>query len=99
MRMSTSFIYELVGTTNIPRTTFQTLDGSATITTTLFNGIDAFGVGGFVNCSKPGAGEDAHGGRNFLHESGRARSADYTNTGDQPCLVASVGGPDPDYRR
>jgi prepilin-type N-terminal cleavage/methylation domain-containing protein len=66
--------YELMGTTvtvNGSLTNYQTLDGSAAIpgTTTAFKA--AFGptsqVTGFMNCSRPGAGDDAPNAVNFLH--------------------------------
>ena len=50
----------------------------------------------FVNCSKPGAGEQAAGGRNFLHEYRPGQTAIYN--GQVTLLVASVGGPDPNYK-
>jgi prepilin-type N-terminal cleavage/methylation domain-containing protein len=91
--MVNQLFYELVGTTNIPPTTFQTLDGSSTVTsgtlTTVFGG-----VSGFVNCSKPGADEQAKGGRNFLHEYRPGQITSYNNV---TLLVASVGGPDAAY--
>jgi prepilin-type N-terminal cleavage/methylation domain-containing protein len=89
--------YELVGTTNTLSSpaTFQTLDGSSTVTsgtlTSTFGGVSAF-----VNCSKLGAGEQAAGGRNFLHEYRQNQTAPYNN--NVTLLVASVGGPDPNYQ-
>jgi len=91
--------YELLGTTN-NNGTYQTLDGSATI-----NAADvpaAFNAGGFVNCSKPGAGEDAVAARNFLPGLPPNQIyRPYTNapsTVGVTLIIGSVGGPDATYR-
>ena len=58
--MFSPLYFELLGTTNINNATYQTLDGSASIAVSaLAVSTSPLGVGGFVNCSKPGAGEDA----------------------------------------
>jgi prepilin-type N-terminal cleavage/methylation domain-containing protein len=92
--------YELEGTTN-NNGVYQTLDGSAQINTgdvpTAFPG-----VGGFMNCSKPGGGEDASVARNFLPDL-RPKQVwlGYTNN-NAPVrvnlLIGSVGGPDAIYQ-
>ena len=87
--------YELVGTTNTAPGAFQTLDGSSTVASGQFAAFGP-GVSAFVNCSKPGAGEQAAGGRNFLHEYRPGQTAIYN--GQVTLLVASVGGPDPNYK-
>jgi prepilin-type N-terminal cleavage/methylation domain-containing protein len=89
--------YELVGTTN-DGTYYRTLDGNAQIKIT--DVLKAFnGVGGFMNCSKPGGGEDASVARNFLPEL-RPKQVwkNYTNnTVLVNMLICSVGGPDSRY--
>ena len=89
--------YELVGTTNTSSSpaTFQTLDGSSTVTSGTLNTVFGSGVSAFVNCSKPGAGEQAAGGRNFLHEYRPGQTASYNGV---TLLVTSAGGPDPNYQ-
>jgi prepilin-type N-terminal cleavage/methylation domain-containing protein len=85
--------YELIGTTNTASGTFQTLDGSSTVTsgtlTSTFGGVSAF-----INCSKPGSGEQVVAGRNFLHELRPTQTTPYNGV---TLLVASVGGPDANY--
>lgn len=89
--------YELVGTTNTSSSpqTFQTLDGSSTITssqlTTAFGGVSAF-----INCSKPGAGEGVAAAKNFIHELKQSQTGTYGNV-QVTLLVGSVGGPDANY--
>ena len=90
--------YELVGTTN-NNLVYQTLDGSAQI-----NASDvptAFpGVGGFVNCSKPGGGEDASAARNFLPDLRPNQMGTIKATGNVwvTNLITAVGGPDATYQ-
>jgi prepilin-type N-terminal cleavage/methylation domain-containing protein len=90
--------YELMGVTNSGGT-FKTLDGRATISS---SGPDSaqsvFGVPGFMNCSKPGAGEDAAQAKSFLV--GLRPNQLGTNgvsSASIPFLCASVGGPDDNY--
>lgn len=99
--------YELTGTTNInpPSSAplYQSLGGSlpnvaaADVQT-------AFGVGGFVNCSKSVSGEDASVARNFLPDLKPNQITVISNsTGPAPpvpvtILIGSVGGPDPNYK-
>jgi prepilin-type N-terminal cleavage/methylation domain-containing protein len=89
--------YELLGTTN-KNGTYYTLDGSASIGAGTANINNAFGVGGFVNCSKNGGGEDAPAARNFLSglKSNQYATAS-NNTVAATVFVASVGGPDQNY--
>jgi prepilin-type N-terminal cleavage/methylation domain-containing protein len=98
--MFSPLYFELLGTTiNSANGTYQTLDGSANIadsTTTISN---AFGVGGFINCTKSGSVEDAPAAKNFLpglkpNQFGTL----FTNNAVQVALLlGSVGGPDPNY--
>jgi prepilin-type N-terminal cleavage/methylation domain-containing protein len=98
--LTNQLYFELVGTTNLDVNTpvFLTLDSSAQI-----NAGDAtttFGVGGFMNCNKPGAGEDAPKARNFLPDLKPNQIATlYTNGSDVvKIIVSSVGGPDQNYQ-
>ncbi len=88
--------YELSGTT-MSGANFVTLDGSATIA--IADVTKAYGVGGFVNCTK-GSGEDAAAAKNFL--SGlSAKQLNYyitNNTVQTTMLITSVGGPDDSYK-
>ena len=87
---------ELSGTTN-NGTAYVTLDGASQI---LIGDVNtAYGVGGFINCSKSG-GEDAPAARNFLVGlSPRLIYYPVTNNGiPTTMLVTSVGGPDQSYQ-
>jgi prepilin-type N-terminal cleavage/methylation domain-containing protein len=90
--------FELLGTTNNSGI-YQTLDGSATIGAGAANMNNAFGLSGFINCSKVGAGEDSPAAKNFLPglSTGQIGSAS-NNTVLVTCLIASVGGPDVNYK-
>jgi prepilin-type N-terminal cleavage/methylation domain-containing protein len=95
--------YELSGTTNTG-SLFVTLDGSASIPTspalTPPGGVmDAYGVGGLVNCTK-GSGEDVQAAIDFLPSlSTKQVYNGYTNNHTSTTiLVTSVGGPDPTYQ-
>jgi len=91
--LTNQLYYELVGTVFTNNNLYITLDGSVQINTNQF--IPVFGsspgVGGFVNCSKPGAGEDAPAARNFLPDLKPNQIG--TNNG-VTLLIGSVGGPD-----
>lgn len=92
--------YELVGTT-YSNSVYQTLDGSAQINAS--DVLNAFpGVGGFMNCSKPGGGEDASVARNFLPDlKPKQIWKGYTNppaTEGVNLLIGSVNGPDVSYQ-
>ena len=96
--------FELLGTTNnTTASTFQTLDGTASIPVAALTVPGPLGVGGFINCTKPGAGEDAVAAKNFLADlSSKQIVFNYTNNSypayPVTLLVASVGGPDPNYQ-
>jgi len=94
----TPLYFELLGTTN-NQGTYYTLDGSASIGAATATLNSAFGVSGFINCSKTGAGEDAPPARNFLPglKSNQYGSAS-NNSVVATVFVASVGGPDPNYQ-
>ena len=93
--------FELLGTTNDNPSNpnngiYHTLDGSASIAAS--RTMVDLGVGGIINCSKSGAGEDAPAAKNFLPD---LRVGQYgTNTTAGPYvnfLFCSVGGPDQSY--
>jgi prepilin-type N-terminal cleavage/methylation domain-containing protein len=95
--------YELTGTTNLDVNTpnYQSLDGAPpTLTGVSVN--NAFGVAGFMNCSKSGSGEDASAARNFLPDLKPNQVWNYTNpppaTEGVKLLIGSVGGPDATYQ-
>jgi hypothetical protein len=99
--------YELVGTTNAGTSAspaYQTLDGS--LPTSLSGGapgsdVDkAFGVGGFMNCTKPNGGEDATAAKNFLPDLKPNQIwPQFTNNSVLIRLLkGSVGGPDDGYQ-
>lgn len=94
--MLNQLYYELSGVTN-NGTYFVTLDSASKIPVASVN--TAFGVGGFINCSK-GAGEDATSARNFLLGLKANEINQFvTNNGIQTAvLVTSVGGPDAAYQ-
>jgi len=88
--------YELAGVVLTNGNNFRTLDGRATISST--DAQTYFGVPGFVNCTKPGSGEDTAQAKSFLVE---LRPNQIGTNGTSPAtmlyLDASVGGPDSDY--
>ncbi len=94
--------YELVGVTyNTTNNTYQTLDGQASITAANVN--LTLNIGGFMNCTKPGSGEDAAVARDFLPDLKQKQWATITNSSASPAytnfvLIASVGGPDATYQ-
>ena len=70
---------------------------SAPTPLTMTNG---FGVGGFINCSKVGSGEDAPAAKNFLPDlKTKQFGSNITNNGIPvtALLLGSVGGPDKNY--
>jgi prepilin-type N-terminal cleavage/methylation domain-containing protein len=97
--MLSQLYYELVGVTNVLGATpsFQTLDGSSSITAADY--LAAFGVGGVINCSK-GSGEDAAIAKIFLSGLKQNQFNTYvTNNGVRTTmLITSAGGPDPNYQ-
>jgi prepilin-type N-terminal cleavage/methylation domain-containing protein len=100
--------YELEGTTNNATTgQYVTLDGSSIIPTAQVNSafggnIPLPGVNGFLNCSKPGAGEDAPVAKTFLPDLKASQIfRQYTNSGSLigvDLLIGSLGGPDQFYQ-
>lgn len=96
--------YELTGTTNIGTATspnYQTLDGAPpALSASDVN--QAFSVGGFMNCTRLGAGEDAPKARNFLPDLRPNQIGLVTNPPNSGIVVnvllTSVGGPDQGYQ-
>lgn len=92
--------YELEGTTNnnIISGDFRVIDNlSDELTSSQIQSI--FGVGGFINCSKPSSGEDAPVAKDFISGLRPNQTATYT-VGGVPItvLIGSAGGPDPSYQ-
>ncbi|MDR3457810.1 MAG: type II secretion system protein [Verrucomicrobiae bacterium] len=90
--------YELSGTTN-DGVSFVTLDGSDSVPVNgAKNVMAAYGVGGFINCSK-GSGDETVPAKNFLLSlSSKQVFRGYTNNGPiTSMLVTSVNGPDDTY--
>jgi len=102
--MFSPLYYELLGTTNInsggpASPAYQTLDNSGVVPLAAANVLAAFGVGGLLNCSKGGSGEDAPSARNFLPDLKPSQFNSATNNSVLATVfVASVGGPDQNYR-
>ena len=92
--------YELAGTTG-DGNNYTNLDGSDIIKAT--DVPLAFpGIGGFINCTKAGAGEDSPKARNFLPDLKPNQIAryctNYNNTFGVTLIISSVGGPDAKYQ-
>jgi len=98
--MANQLYYELEGTfLDTTNNVFETLDGSVQIPVGSVS--SAFGLGGFINCSKPGSSEDSQRARNFIHELSPRQTttiSNYPPTVGFTILVGSVGGPDSTYQ-
>ena len=94
--MLSQLYYELAGTT-INGANFVTLDGSASIPVASVN--TAYGVGGFVNCTK-GSGEDGSIAKNFLPSlsSKQIGAVSNNSVANTALLATSIGGPDLAYQ-
>jgi len=94
--------YELEGTTNIAGTFCVMNNTNDQLSVTPVNQVQAaFGVGGFVNCSKFNASEDSKPARNFIHELRPNQTAVISNTAPSfgfTILTGAVGGPDLTYK-
>jgi prepilin-type N-terminal cleavage/methylation domain-containing protein len=95
--MFSPLYFELLGTTNNTGAgTYYTLDGSANISDSTATMINAYGVSGFINCIKPGTGEDAVAAKNFLPDLKPNQIGLVSNNNAlATVLLGSVGGPDP----
>ena len=100
--LTNQLYYELTGTTATPGNppSYQTYDGIQTLTSVNLN--DAFGpnVSGFLNTTKPGAGEDSLPAKNFIGDVKPKEKGSITGANNVSItnLVTSVGGPDGSYR-
>ncbi|MGO8838902.1 MAG: type II secretion system protein [Limisphaerales bacterium] len=93
--------YELTGTTNVNLASpdYYSLNDASLLPMTASVVNSAFGLGGFINCSSPGGGEDAKVARNFLPDLRPNQWTVVTNsTYTNVVLIASVGGPDQVYQ-
>ena len=99
--------YELVGTTNTTPNTappgtdpvYHPLDGQG-VDLSASSVSQAFNVGGFINCSKPGGGEEVSVAKNFLPEVKPNQFNNYITNNNQvqvTVLICAVGGPDTTY--
>jgi prepilin-type N-terminal cleavage/methylation domain-containing protein len=92
--------YELVGTTNadVNSPSYRPLDGQGlTLSDATYVG-NGFGVGGIMNCSKPGGGEDAATAKNFLPDLKPNQMGTTTSHGvPVTILITADGGPDVTY--
>ena len=103
--LANQLYYELTGTTNISPApnppVYQSLDGSLPTLTGGAVGSQvnlAFGVGGFMNCTKLGGGEDASVAKNFLPDLKPNQIALISNNVAVTVLITAVGGPDATYQ-
>ena len=96
--------YELSGVTNVTANSkpcYQTFFGGSIVGTAFY--ANMFNVGGIVNCSKAGGGEDTVPAKNFLYtlRPNQIGSLPITNGYGGYIvnfLVTSVGGPDANYQ-
>jgi prepilin-type N-terminal cleavage/methylation domain-containing protein len=95
--LTNQLYYELEGTIYDSNKLFTTLDGRMKIST--INVAAAFGISGFMNCTKPGAGEETRAAQTFLPDLKPNQTAT-VNVGGVAItnLVSSVGGPLPAYQ-
>ena len=96
--------FELMGTTNLDvnNPSYQSLDDPSLPPLTKLNVQNVFGVSGFMNCSKPGSGEDAPKAQNFLPGLRPTQTVVYTNSASPvnpvKLIITAVGGPDITYQ-
>jgi prepilin-type N-terminal cleavage/methylation domain-containing protein len=93
--------YELVGTTNTAAVrgdpNYYPLDGQGVNLSGSYVS-QAFGVGGFLNCSKSGGGEDATVAKDFLPDLKPNQTTVISNKVQVTILITAVGGPDTTYQ-
>ena len=99
--LTNQLYYELSGTilTNASGTpSYMTLDHTATIPVSSLGTVFGTGVGGFMNCNKPGADESVQQARNFLPD---LNTNQFTTVKigatSVNVLVTPLGGPDGSY--
>jgi len=96
--------FELLGTTNsnVNSPSYQSLDDPSLPPLSQANVQAVFGVGGFMNCNKPGSGEDAPKAQNFLPGLKPNQTVIFTNLSapNNPIklIITAVGGPDITYK-
>ena len=99
--LTNQLYYELVGMTNValpPASPIYQPLGDVSQQLTLAQLNAAFGVSGFMNCSKPGADEAAARAENFLPELNTNQFGAISAGGAMVnLLVTPVGGPDSSY--
>ncbi|MGH7993611.1 MAG: type II secretion system protein [Limisphaerales bacterium] len=99
--LTNQLYYELEGTilTNASGTpSYTTLDHLATIPALSLSGVFGAGVGGFMNCTKPGGDESAQRAQNFLPDLNTNQFQAVTmGTTPVNLLVTPAGGPDSSY--
>jgi prepilin-type N-terminal cleavage/methylation domain-containing protein len=95
--MTPQLYYELTGV-KIVGSNYVPLDGNTDGNIAVGNVQAAFGVGGFMNCTK-GSGEEALQARTFLSALRATQYSYVTNNGVKAyILVTAVGGPNPNYQ-
>jgi prepilin-type N-terminal cleavage/methylation domain-containing protein len=95
--LTNQLYYELEGTT-LTNANYVTLDHIASIPAASLATVFGAGVGGFMNCDKPGADEAAARAQNFLTELNTNQFSAVTINGTSiNLLVSPVGGPDTTY--
>ena len=99
--LTNQLYYELVGTFNTSTVQYTTLDGRSQVPAGNVSGY--FGVNGFLNCTKSGAGEDTPVAKTFLPDLKATQIWQYTNPPGKfsigvDLLIGSLGGPDQFYR-
>jgi prepilin-type N-terminal cleavage/methylation domain-containing protein len=91
--------YELSGVSNYVSTTtgnsYETLDNASSVSVTAYT--SGFGVGGAVNCVKPGGDVESVKARRFLPALKPNRINTLYGLNGPNILVTSVGGPDQNY--
>ena len=97
--LTNQLYYELGGTAyNSTTKIYTSLDGSSSMPANDVPLVFGAGVGGFMNSSQPGGGEDAVAAKNFLPELKSRQYATISVSGkDAKLLLCSVGGPDQTY--
>jgi len=94
--------FELTGTTNLNAAApeYRSLNDPSIPDLAGAQVNSAFGVGGFMNCSKPGSGEESGTARNFLPDLKEKQVWNKFTNNSVPVtlLITAVGGPDADYQ-
>lgn len=94
--------YELTGTTNrdVNNPDYLSLNDPSIPNLSGAQVTLAFGVGGFMNCSKPGGGEEVGAAKNFLPDLKAKQVWNKFTNNNTPVtlLICSVGGPDANYQ-